>query len=132
MFPSPSRSVSGAASAVDPARGRRTIRRDPLGRIAVGDVTAGQRGERAEARRATQETTAAGVWHQLGRIFDQQLRIHTGNYSSLAHEILLSPRDHCPQALRHNERERHMHDKKSDDCHHRKKMNVTRRVVAAE
>src|SRR5262249_29198309 len=53
--------------------------------VAVDDVAAGQKGKRAEARRAAQEPAPAVIRHQLGGVFDQQSWINAGNDLALAH-----------------------------------------------
>src|SRR5215469_9500056 len=46
--------------------------------------------------------------------------------------VLLTSGDHRAQAFWNNQRERYMHDEKSDDCGHREKMHVARGVVPTE
>src|SRR5262245_60325916 len=44
----------------------------------------------------------------------------------------LTPDNHCAQALWHDQRQRYMHDKKTDDCSHREKMHISCRVITAK
>src|SRR5450631_3469654 len=46
--------------------------------------------------------------------------------------ILLSPHDHGAQVLRHDQRQCHMHDQKSEDRAHCEEMHVAGDIVAAE
>ena len=46
--------------------------------------------------------------------------------------FFLFSRDHGAQALRHQQRQRHMHDQESDDRRHGEEMHVAGKIVAAE
>src|SRR5262249_16014408 len=61
-----------------------------LGCGTINDVAAGEERERTEARPATQKQPARRVPHDLGLIFDQELRVDArDHFADARHDILL-------------------------------------------
>ena len=104
-------------------------------RMAVDDVAAGQRGERAEARGAAQEQPPRRVGQELCRVLDQKLRIDAGNLFALTgHRLLLN---HRPTIMARRlfgtiSASATWTVKKSHDRRHGEEMDVAGEVVAAE
>src|SRR5262249_62026405 len=103
----------------------RNLAQNAFGRVAINNVAAGQICECAKTYCSTKEAPPAWVRHQFCGILYQKFRIDAGNDFALAHLLSLTPDNHCAQALWHDQRQRYMHDKKTDDRSHREKMHIS-------
>ena len=103
-----------------------------FGHFSIDNVATGQEGQCAKTSRTPQETTPTGVRHQLRRVFDQEFRIDTGMILRWRICFLLPARDHRAQALRHDQRQRHVHNEETYDRRHRQEMHVSGGVIATK